>query len=180
MMSAATEDFWIFAYGSLMWDPGFAYEEAIAGNINGYQRSLSVLSTIYRGTPEHPGLVLGLDKGDSCCGRVFRIAPENVNDIVAYLDEREQVTKVYCPHFFETRLIDGRWVKAYTFVVRREHEQYAGYLSLEEQAELVAQGVGEKGTALAYLENTVRHIDDLGIEDTDLHKVLDMAQKLAT
>ena len=96
------------------------------------------------------------------------------------LDEREQVTKVYCPHFFDTKLKDGRIVKAYTFVVRREHEQYAGQLSLEEQARLVAQGVGEKGPAIDYLINTVQHIDELGIKDTDLHKVLKMAQKLAT
>jgi len=174
------DEFWVFAYGSLMWDPGFAYEEVVAGHIEGYQRSLSVLSTIYRGTPEQPGLVLGLDQGGSCCGLTFRVAPDNVNDTIAYLDEREQVTKVYCPHFFDTKLKDGRVVKAYTFVVRREHDQYAGVMSLEEQARLVAQGVGHKGPAIDYLASTVGHIDALGITDTDLHKVLKLARKLAT
>jgi len=172
------EEFWVYAYGSLMWDPGFAYEEAQPGLIHGYHRSLCILSTIYRGTPEHPGLVMGLDRGGSCCGRAFRVAPANVQDTVSYLDEREQVTKVYCPHFIETRLSDGRTVAAYTFVVRREHEQFAGSLSLEEQAQLVAQGVGKKGPAIDYLASSVEHIDDLGIPDTQLHKVLKMARDL--
>lgn len=176
MHAALPEEFWVFAYGSLMWDPGFSYEEAVPGQIFGYHRSLSVLSTIYRGTPEHPGLVMGMDKGGSCCGRVFRIAPKNVNATIAYLDEREQVTKVYCPHFLETKLNDGRTVEAYSFVVRREHEQYAGVLSIEEQARLVAQGVGEKGAAIDYLSNTVEHIDALGITDSQLHEVLKLAR----
>ena len=161
-----------------MWDPGFAYEEVVPCQIEGYQRSLSVLSIVYRGTPDNPGLVLGLDKGGSCCGLAFRVAPENIDDTIAYLDEREQVTQIYCPHFFKTTLNDGRMIEAYAFVVRREHEQYAGVLSLEEQARLVAQGVGEKGPAIDYLTNTIEHIDDLGITDTQLHEVLKMAKKL--
>ena len=160
------DEFWVYAYGSLMWNPGFAYEEAQPGLIHGYHRSLCVLSTIYRGTPKHPGLVMGLDRGGSCCGRAFRVAPEHVEATVAYLDEREQVTKVYCPHFIDT------------FVVRREHEQFAGSLSLEQQAQLVAQGVGKKGPAIDYLASSVEHIDDLGIPDTQLHKVLMMARDL--
>jgi len=161
-----------------MWDPGFPYEEAKPGLIHGYHRSLCVLSTIYRGTPEHPGLVMGLDRGGSCCGRSFRVAPKHVNETLAYLDEREQVTKVYCPHFLDTKLNDGRTVQSYTFVVRREHDQFAGALSLEEQARLVAQGVGKKGPSIDYLANSVKHIDDLGIPDTQLHQVLKMARAL--
>jgi len=170
------DEFWVFAYGSLMWDPGFPYEEVVPGHIYGYHRSLCVLSTIYRGTPESPGLVLGLDHGGSCSGLAFRVAPKNVNATIAYLDEREQVTKVYCPFFIETKLTDGRTIDAYTFVVRREHEQYAGVLSLEEQARLVCQGHGQKGPAIDYVANTVAHIDDLGVSDEQLHKVLSLAQ----
>jgi len=170
------EDFWVFAYGSLMWNPGFPFLEVVPGRIDGYQRSLSVLSTIYRGTPERPGLVMGLDKGGSCTGLAFRVAPENVQATIAYLDEREQVTKVYCPHLFDTHLSDGRSVQAYTFVVRREHEQYAGEMSLEQQALLVAQGVGLKGRAIDYLANTLAHIKDLGFSDQQLVKVLELAR----
>ncbi|OEJ69627.1 gamma-glutamylcyclotransferase [Magnetovibrio blakemorei] len=170
------EEFWVFAYGSLMWNPGFPFLEVQAGRIDGYQRSLSVLSTIYRGTPERPGLVMGLDKGGYCSGLTFRVAPENVQATIAYLDEREQVTRVYCPHLFDTLLNDGRWVQAYTFVVRREHEQYAGKMSLEHQALLVAQGVGLKGRAIDYLANTLAHIQELGFSDRQLVKVLELAR----
>ncbi len=171
------QDLWIFGYGSLMWNPGFPYVEDQAALIHGYNRSLCVRSTEYRGTAENPGLVLGLDKGGSCCGRAFRVAAKHVNTAIAYLDDREQVTKVYCPHFVTAKLADDREVSAYTFVVRREHEQYV-HLDLEEQARLVANGKGDRGTAMDYLASTVEHIDELGIKDSDLHKVLEMARAL--
>ena len=122
--------------------------------------------------------MLGLDVGGSCCGRAFHVAPEHVNDTLAYLDEREQVTKVYCPHFLDVTLNDGRTVAAYTFVVRREHKQYAGHLSLAQQAQMVSQGVGQRGTSRDYLSSTIEHIDALGISDPQLHDVLELAKSL--
>jgi cation transport protein ChaC len=172
-------DLWIFAYGSLMWDPGFVYVEDQPGTLFGFHRCLCVRSTIYRGAPENPGLVLGLDRGGSCRGRAFRVAAEHVNATLAYLDEREQVTKVYCQRFVKIKLADGRTVNGYTFVVRREHEQYTR-LSLDEQARLVAQGAGLRGTALDYLANTVEHLDALGIPETRLRRVLEMAQTISS
>ena len=172
------QDFWIFGYGSLMWNPGFPHVDDRPALLDGYQRTLCVRSTIYRGSPEAPGLVLGLDQGGSCCGRAFHVAPEHVNDTLAYLEEREQVTKVYCPHFLDVALNDGRTVNAYTFVVRRDHVQYAGNLSVDQQAQMVAQGIGDKGSALDYLTNTIDHIDALGISDTELHEVFELATSL--
>jgi len=172
------QDFWIFGYGSLMWNPGFPHIEDRPALLDGYRRTLCVKSTIYRGTPDKPGLVLGLDQGGSCCGRAFHVAPEHVNDTLAYLEEREQVTKVYCPHFLDVTLNDGRTVSAYAFVVRREHDQYAGDLSVEQQAHMVAQGIGYKGTALDYLTSAIDHIDALGISDPELHEVLALAISL--
>lgn len=172
-----TQDLWIFAYGSLMWNPGFPYVESVAGLVDGYHRSLCILSTLYRGTPDNPGLVLGLDRGGSCSGRTFLVAAEHVSNTVAYLDEREQVNKVYCPRFVDVNLSDGRCVPGYTFVVRHEHEQYVR-LSIEEQARLVAHGTGKRGAALDYLASTVSHLDALGIKDTPLHIVLTQAKAL--
>ncbi len=171
-------DFWIFGYGSLIWNPGFPYAEVAAARIYGFHRRLCVLSTIYRGTPEKPGLLLGLERSGSCTGRAFRVCAQHVNETLSYLDEREQVTKVYCPHFARTRLSDGRIVQSYTFVVRHEHEQYAGKLSIDEQARLIAQGVGERGSSLDYMINTIKHMNELGITDTPLHRVLEKALKL--
>lgn len=175
--ATSTDDFWVFGYGSLMWNPGFPYVEDAPGTVHGYHRSLCVLSTIYRGTPDNPGLVLGLDEGGTCCGRAFRIAPEHVNAAIAYLNEREQVTKVYCPHDVCVHLADGREVAGYTFVVRHAHEQYVK-LSIDEQARLVARGEGLRGSAFDYLANTVAHIDALGIRDSELHRVLEMARAI--
>lgn len=171
------QDLWVFGYGSLMWNPGFAHVEDQPGLIHGFHRSLCVKSTIYRGTPDNPGLVLGLDRGGSCCGRTFLVSAKNVNAVIAYLDEREQITKVYCPHFVTVTLNDGREVPGYTFVVRREHEQYV-HLPINEQARLVAQGAGERGAAFDYLTNTIEHTDALGIKDAGLHDVLAKAQAL--
>ncbi len=171
-------DFWVFGYGSLMWDPGFAYAEVAPARIYGFHRRLCVLSTIYRGTPEKPGLVLGLERGGSCTGRAFRVRTQHLNETLAYLDEREQLTKVYCPHIAATRLSDERIVQGYTFVVRHEHEQYAGKLSLDEQARLIAQGVGKRGSSLDYMINTIKHMNELGIKDTPLHRILEKALKL--
>jgi len=172
------EDLWIFGYGSLMWNPGFDHDEVVGGTIQGFHRCLCVRSTLYRGTPDNPGLVLGLDEGGSCTGRALRVTAQNVAATVAYLDEREQVNKVYCPQFVPAKLHDGREVTAYTFVVRREHAQYVE-LSVDEQARLVAQGIGDRGTAMDYLASTIEHMDALGIKDTDLHRVFAKAKALS-
>jgi cation transport protein ChaC len=88
-------DRWVFGYGSLMWRPGFAFEEKRIATIHGYHRSLCVYSHVHRGTQEAPGLVLGLDRGGSCQGVAFRVRDENWNEVIDYLREREQVTSIY-------------------------------------------------------------------------------------
>ncbi|MEG3617276.1 gamma-glutamylcyclotransferase [Magnetovibrio sp. PR-2] len=173
------DDLWVFAYGSLMWNPGFEHLEVVPGEVEGYHRSLCVLSTIYRGTPGNPGLVLGLDEGGSCCGLTFRVHADLIPETVKYLDEREKVTRVYTSEFVNVTLKDGREVEAYTFVVIRDHEQFAGELSYDQQACLVARGIGKNGTALEYLTNTIEHINELGLHDPDLHEVLNLARRNA-
>ena len=169
------EDLWVFAYGSLMWNPGFDYLEVVPGQVDGFHRSLCVISTLYRGTPDNPGLVLGLDKGGSCCGLTFRVKAELIPETVGYLDGREKVTQVYDSAFLPTKLKDGREVEAYTFIVKRDHDQFAGELTHDQQACLVARGIGQNGTALEYLTNTIDHINELGLHDPDLHEVLNLA-----
>ena len=88
-------DFWVFGYGSLMWKPGFAHVETLHARLHGYRRALCVRSYVHRGTPERPGLVLGLDRGGSCLGMAFRVPGDLEDEVVAYLRERELVTNVY-------------------------------------------------------------------------------------
>ncbi|MBL6933308.1 MAG: gamma-glutamylcyclotransferase, partial [Rhodospirillales bacterium] len=154
-----------------MWKPEFPYLEAHPALLRGYHRTLCVSSTVYRGTPEKPGLVMGLDRGGSCKGRAFLLAAKNVPDVMAYLHEREMSTNVYAPKFLNVRLNDGRTVKAYNFIVRRDHVQYTGKLSLNEAAAIVREGIGPMGTSLEYLESTLEHLDDMGIIEGPLHEI---------
>src|SRR5438309_829772 len=104
------EDLWVFGYGSLMWRPGFEFEEQSPALVRGFHRSLCIFSHVHRGTPEKPGLVLGLDRGGACRGVGFRVAADRRHDTLAYLREREQVTTVYREVWLPARLQDGRLV----------------------------------------------------------------------
>src|SRR5690606_31673486 len=103
-------DFWVFGYGSLMWNPGFPYQESVQAQIFGYRRSLCIHSHVHRGTPENPGLVLGLDRGGSCRGIAFRVSHEDRHEVLAYLRERELVTHVYKEKVLSAVLSDKRQI----------------------------------------------------------------------
>lgn len=172
-------DPWVFAYGSLMWNPCFGYEEARPARLHGWHRSLCILSVVNRGSRERPGLALGLDRGGSCAGLAFRLAAAEVAAARERLWEREMLHAVYVPRIAPLRLQGGRRVRALVFVAKPGHPQYTGDLPPEEAARLVAQGNGAYGTALDYLRNTVRHLDDFGIDDLPLRRVLRLAEAAA-
>jgi glutathione-specific gamma-glutamylcyclotransferase len=164
----ASDQVWIFAYGSLMWRPGFAYAEAAPTRLHGYHRSLCIYSIVHRGTPEQPGLVLGLDRGGSCRGWAFRVDPERQAEILDYLDSRELVTDVYRRKRLPVT-VGGRRVVAWGYVVRREHPQYAGQLAPDRLLDLVRRGAGRSGRCRDYLLSTVSHLEAMGIVDGPLH-----------
>lgn len=170
-------DIWIFGYGSLMWRPDFPHVETRPALVRGYHRAMCVYSVRYRGTSECPGLVLGLDRGGACRGRAFKVAAADAEKVIAYLDEREMPNQVYVPTWLKTE-IPGRTVSAYGFVVRRDHVQYAGKLPTEKAVELILQGHGSGGPCLDYMRNTVRHLDELGISDGQLHRVLAEVERI--
>lgn len=167
---------WVFGYGSLMWRPDFPYMEACPALLYGYRRALCIYSVFYRGTPECPGLVLGLDRGGSCRGRVFRVADADADHVIAKLDERELINDVYTRKTLKTRLDDGRTVAAQAYVARPEHKQYAGGLSPERTVQIICQGHGKEGSSLDYLKNTVQHLDQMGIKDGPLHVLLETVE----
>lgn len=166
-----TEDLWVFGYGSLMWRPGFAFLERCPARLIGAHRALCVFSHVHRGTPERPGLVLGLDQGGACRGIAYRVAAALRFKTVRYLREREQVTSVY-RETARTIWLEGnpaRRVTALCYVVDRGHPQYAGRLSLDEQLRLVRQGHGRSGANRDYVLATVAALESLGCRDRDLH-----------
>lgn len=162
---AQEQTHFVFGYGSLIWNPGFAHKTAQLGLLRGARRSLSIISHHHRGTPAQPGLVFGLVRGGSCRGMVFEVAAADWPAVRAYLEEREQVTAVYRDVMRTVQLDDGRRVSALAFLVDERHEQYAGALTLEQQLAMVRAGVGISGRNIDYVVNTARHLQQLGIAD---------------
>lgn len=160
---------WVFAYGSLMWNPGFEFLEQTPARLFGYHRALCIYSHVHRGTKDRPGLVLGLDRGGSCRGLAYRIDDEKSEDTLNYLRSRELVTNVYHEASLELRLDAGAHVQAVTYIVDKNHIQYAGRLPLTRQLELVCQGNGQSGPNRDYLIATARHLKDLKIRDPKLN-----------
>jgi cation transport protein ChaC len=169
-------DFWVFGYGSLMWRPGFAHVAVERARLHGFRRSLCVRSWVHRGTRERPGLVLGLDRGGSCIGLAFRVPGELQDEVIAYLRERELVTRVYLERRLPVRLGSGGSVTALCYVVDRAHEQYAGGLDAEHAAGIVAGSAGQSGPNDEYVLNTLRHLEALNIRD---HWLEDVGRRLA-
>jgi cation transport protein ChaC len=171
----ARDDLWVFGYGSLIWRPGFPFVESVAARLHGYHRSLCVFSHVHRGTPERPGLVLGLDRGGVCRGVAFRVDKAHAAETVSYLRAREQVTAVYLERYKPILLEGGRCVEALFYVADRQHLQYAGRLAPERLLEMVRAGKGVSGENPDYVLRTHEHLRKMGIFDPVL---ADLAQKL--
>jgi cation transport protein ChaC len=169
-------DLWVFAYGSLMWNPDFPHDEARTARLLGYHRAMCILSYQWRGTPERPGLVMGLDRGGSCRGRAFRVAAPLVPDVMEQVYRREMPTGVYAPRFVPVTLDDGRKVKAWAFIARRGHPQYLPHAAPEHQATLIRQGHGQAGPCREYLANTIAQLESLGLEDKSLKRLLELVE----
>jgi cation transport protein ChaC len=174
----AAEDLWVFAYGSLMWRPDFPFVDRVESRLVGAHRALCVYSFVHRGTPERPGLVLGLDHGGTCRGIAYRVPAAERTSTIAYLRAREQVTSVYLERMRPIRIEREPQprVAALCYMVDRGHVQYAGRLTLEQQLHHVRQGHGQSGANRDYVIATVRALEELGYRETALHL---LAQRLA-
>ncbi|MDX2102306.1 MAG: gamma-glutamylcyclotransferase [Alphaproteobacteria bacterium] len=163
--------YWVFAYGSLIWNPGFAFAEQRPARAFGWHRRFCLYSHRYRGTPQQPGLVLGLDRGGSCHGLAYRIAPDQVEAVRSYLWQREMISDAYHPRMIALVTDEGT-ISAQTFTIRRDHGQYAGHHGEDEVACLIATSHGERGCNRSYLENTIQALTALGFRDHSLERLL--------
>lgn len=168
-------DLWIFGYGSLMWSPGFRASETSTGLVRGYHRALCILSHRYRGTPDKPGLVMGLCRGGSCWGMAFRVPAARARRVLIALWKREMLNRVYKPTLIPVVVESGRRVRALAFVADTSHRQFVRELDLHGRARLVAQGVGQRGRCVDYIRNTLEHMLELGVNDPHLARILDAA-----
>jgi glutathione-specific gamma-glutamylcyclotransferase len=166
------EEVWVFAYGSLMWNPALEFTEALPSKVEGWRRSFCFWTPLGRGTPELPGLMLALEGGGSCEGIAYRLAPHLVRSELAILWNREMLSGVYQARWVPTRLRDGRIVTAVTFVVDTAHCQYCGDLSMERAAHHIAFAEGRRGACRDYLISTAEHARSLGIHDAYLEELM--------
>jgi cation transport protein ChaC len=175
----SAEPVWIFAYGSLMWDPDYPRAEAEPALLRGYHRSFCLFSYDYRGTRERPGLTLGLDRGGACQGIVLHLPSESLAAAIDRLWAREMTA----PRVYDMRLLPVGSAcgtrKAFAFTVRRDHPDYAGRLSPDETARIIAGAVGRRGACRDYLNGTVRHLAALGLADAPLTRIAARVEALA-
>lgn len=166
----AGTDLWVFAYGSLLWKPEFEVAERRVGTVRGFHRRFCLLQRRFRGTPEHPGLVLALDRGGLCKGVAFRLAGLDPRAALMPVWRREMRGLGY----------EGRWVdvstdagpvRALTFVVNRAGDRYTGRLGDAEVADRIAAAHGHLGPSAEYLFRTVAALAELGIRDRHLWAV---------
>ena len=177
--NAPQGDLWVFGYGSLMWSPGFRHAEKRTGLVRGYHRALCILSSRYRGTPEKPGLVMGLCRGGSCWGMAFRVPAVRVRRVLRTLWKREMLNKVYVPTLVPVTVGPRRRIRALAFVADTAHRQFVRELDLHGRARLVAQGIGQRGRCVDYIRNTLEHMLALGVNDPHLARVLEAALDLS-
>lgn len=175
---------WVFAYGSLIWNPEIDYDAKHCGRVHGFHRSLCMWSHVYRGTPEAPGLVLALDRGGSCQGVAYRVPGARVRDELTKLWQREMVTGAYEPRWLRVRPC-GPCARSSTphhdldalgFVIRRGGHAYAGDLDEATLMDTLRRARGLKGTSAEYLFATVESLAAHGLAD---HRLSRLADRLA-
>lgn len=161
---------WVFGYGSLIWEPGFAVAEHQIARVEGYHRSFCMRSIHHRGTVDDPGLVLALDQaeGAHCDGVAYRVQTGAEDQTLEYLRARELISSAYLEVQVDVHMKQGQSTQATCFVIDPEHEQYCGGLPLAEQARIIARSIGGRGPNWDYLYNTAQHLKDLGLEDPEL------------
>jgi glutathione-specific gamma-glutamylcyclotransferase len=169
------EDLWVFGYGSLIWKPEFDYAERRPARVNGWHRALKMWSRVNRGTPDCPGLVLGLLTGGSCQGMVFRIPKASAPEVLVRLWAREMVTGVYDPRWLTCHTPHGP-ISALAFTLSRKSPNHTGVLTPEEYRRIFSDACGRYGTTLDYAQRTFEELGRHGIHDRHLERLLRIAR----
>jgi len=167
----ANQSVWVFAYGSLMWNPAVHVAEYRFARVYGFHRSFCLWTPLGRGSPDNPGIVLGMKPGGSCNGVVLRLASDAVDEETRILWRREMFSGVYQPRWLRAHSSRGE-VDAIAFTMDTTHERYTGDIPLERTVRALATAAGRLGSSYDYLASTVAHLDELGLHDGAMHKLL--------
>jgi cation transport protein ChaC len=170
---------WVFAYGSLMWNPAFHFVERRVGQVHGFHRRFCLWTRLGRGSPDAPGLMLALEPGGSCRGVVYRIAADHVRSELEIVWLREMLGRAYRPRWVSVRTRGGT-VRAVAFTINRADARYAGRLPEARVAAAIAGATGHLGPCSDYLFHTVAHLDALGIRDRPLTRLRDRVASART
>ncbi len=172
----AGDGVWFFAYGSLIWKPACDFVEQRTGVIRGWHRSFCLgWDRWFRGSPEHPGLMLSLDRGGQCKGVAYRLPPDAVEANMLKLFDRELRFRPYAhlPRWVNVKTAAGP-LPALAFAIDRNGGRYVGGLTVEEVADALASAVGHRGSMAQYLHSTVSHLEALGLRDRHLWQLQEM------
>jgi cation transport protein ChaC len=172
------QEIWIFAYGSLMWNPEISFDQSILATIQGFHRSFCLWSTEHRGTKEFPGLVLGLEPGGSCIGRALRIPPELKDTQLVQIWEREMITEAYEPQWVRVESEIGS-LEAIAFVVRLDHPKYVcPTMQVEAKGKRILEAKGKRGPCVEYLKQTIQYLRKAQIHDSRLENLYQCVREI--
>ena len=171
------EDIYIFAYGSLLWNPTVDYEEQFIAKIFGFHRSFCMKTRLGRGSFENPGLMLGLDKGGSCLGSAFKLTNKTAIQNIDILFRREMVTGAYRPKLLKTKLENGKNVLSLAFTVDKKHKNYFPKNTPQIKANIISKAHGFLGRCEEYLNNTLESLSELKITDKEMKKISFLIKK---
>ena len=173
------EDCWLFGYGSLVWNPLFHFQEKRVVTSYGYHRSFCLWSRINRGTPDRPGLVLGLDRGGRCRGLAYRIASDHAENELRLIWRREMMLGAYVPRWVQVS--DGETqFRAIAFTINRAGPSYAGRLPPATIIERLTTCHGRMGPGIDYLVHTAEALRAHGIDDRYLQELCALARSVPT
>ena len=181
MMETAEEnaELWIFGYGSLIWRPVFQYDMRQVARLNGYARRFCQASHDHRGTPDKPGRVVTLLPvvGEICHGMAFKLPASGRQDILEYLDHREQdgYERLYTPLHVE----EGRIVPGLTWIAREFNPSWRAGETLEQVAQLVAECHGPSGSNRDYLFELEQALDALCMPDPHVSELSARVRQLS-
>jgi glutathione-specific gamma-glutamylcyclotransferase len=179
-VTARQEALWVFGYGSLMWNPGFEFDEVRRAQLPGFARRFALSTTIGRGTPDCPGLVLTLQAAaNGCCdGLAFRIPSASVEEESRLLWRREMITGAYCPTLMRLQTPQGPIAPTLVLTANTAHPHYRGDLSLQATAATIARACGRVGSNRDYLDQLVTQCGVLGITDSYVRELAEHVRAL--